>query len=63
MTFQIRDETFGLAVYDAATPREALYAFFADRVKGQLRPLIEEQLDGSAEVVHDGVRYQAVSIA
>jgi len=61
MEFQIRDENFGLALYDADSGHEALYAFFADRVKGDLRPRIEERPDGSeAEVVVDGERYRAV---
>lgn len=61
MRYQIRDPDFGLALYDADTARDALYAFFADRVKGRLRPLVEDKPDGSeAEVVVDGVRYRAV---
>jgi hypothetical protein len=58
--FQIRDEHFGLALYEAETARDALYLFFADRVKGELRPLIEEN-DDEASVVVDGVRYTAVT--
>lgn len=58
--FQIRDESFGLALYEAESARDALYLFFADRVKGQLRPIIREDGD-RASVVVDGMTYTAVS--
>lgn len=61
MRFQIRDADNGLAVYYRESAREALYAFLADRVKGEVRGEIEEADDGSrAEVVYRGERLSAV---
>lgn len=62
MKYQIRDERFGLALYDAADARDALYQYFADRVKGQLRPLIETSESGGATVAFEGTKYEAVEV-
>lgn len=58
--FQIRDATFGLALIDAETARDALLAFVADLVKGELRPTIELDDDGNAAVEYRGLRYHAI---
>lgn len=58
--FQIRDDDFGLALVEAEDGREALLEFIADRVKGQVRATVEENVVGHAEVVYDGVRYRAI---
>lgn len=60
--YQIRDETFGLALYDAETPRDALLAYFADRARGEIRPLVETDDDGSATVSVDGTAYRAIPL-
>lgn len=61
MRFQIRDDQYGLALVEADTARDALYGFFASRVRGELRPLIEETPDGGATVDYDGCAYRAVA--
>jgi len=60
MEFQIRDENFGLALYEAETARAALVEFFADRARGEVRPRIAETAGGEAEIIVDGERYRAV---
>lgn len=59
MTFQIRDETFGLALYPGEDATDALLGFLRDRVRADLLERVE--LDGDvATVEYDGVRYSAV---
>lgn len=60
--YQIRDKDFGLSLYEAASPREALYAFLADQVKGEVRSQIEVGEDGSASVPYRGETYTAVEM-
>lgn len=58
--FQIRDETFGLALYEAESARDALLDFVADHARGAARPNVVDRDDGSAELVYAGVRYSAI---
>ena len=58
--FQIRDDDFGLALVDAETAREALLEFVAGKAQADARMTVEEQDDGAATVVYDGVRYRAI---
>jgi hypothetical protein len=61
--FQIRDDSFGLALVDGEDAREALLSFVADLVKSDVRPTVTGSDDGVAEVVYAGVRYRAVPAA
>lgn len=61
--FQIRDDAFGLALLEAENAGEALLEFVAGQAAGALRTEIEVLDDGSAALVYDGVRYQAVPAA
>jgi hypothetical protein len=61
MEFQIRDETFGLALKEAENATEALLDFLADRERGALRRLVRQEDDGGASVVVNGIRYYAVA--
>jgi hypothetical protein len=59
--FQIRDDRFGLAIYEADTGSEALAAFLKDKVRtttvGDLK--IAQFGDGTASVLWRGVEYQS----
>lgn len=59
-TFQIRDGSFGLALYEASTPEQALLDFVADRVRGELRAETSTGKDGIVQIVYGGVTYRAV---
>lgn len=62
MRFQIRDDTHGVAVYEARTAREALLDFIADEAKAEYRQLVvTDDEHGAAQVTYDGVVYRAVS--
>ncbi len=62
-TFQIRDEKFGLALYEAETAREALLDFIADHARGEARSLIEELPNGEAAITWRGIRYSTAGEA
>ena len=60
--YQIRDQDFGLAVYEADFAAEALAAFLADKVAAELRPgdyKVNDFGDGTASVLWRGVEYRA----
>lgn len=59
--YQVRDENFGLALYEADSPREALLLFLADRTKGALRPLVHVE-DDSASITVDGRTFRTVRV-
>lgn len=60
--YQIRDGTFGVALYEAATPADALADYLADRARAQFKGQITAAADGkSASVTVDGTVYSAVS--
>jgi hypothetical protein len=59
--FQIRDGTFGLAIYHAETGEEALADFLADQKRREVRdaPKTRNE-DGSVSVEVDGEVFSAV---
>jgi hypothetical protein len=59
--FQIRDDRFGLAIYEAATARDALVDFCADRARAAVRGEIQTDDDGRATVTVDGQTFHAVA--
>lgn len=59
--YQICDADVGIAIVEAKTPRDALYAYYADRVKGDLRPIIETG-EKHASVTYMGETVEAVPV-
>lgn len=60
--FQILEGDVSVAFYEASTARDALYHYYADKVKGDLRPLVDAADDGSsAAVTYMGAAVEAVS--
>jgi hypothetical protein len=60
--YQIRDQDFGLAIYEADFAAEALAAFLADMVRAALLPndyKVNDFGDGTASVLWRGVEYRA----
>lgn len=62
--FQIRNghgRGYGLALYDATSPLDALLSFIADRARGDARSDVKVLEDGSAEITTpDGRTFKAV---
>lgn len=62
--FQIRngnDRGYGLALYEATSPLDALLEFIADRAKGDARTGVKVLDDGTAEITTpDGRTFKAV---
>jgi len=59
--YQIRDQDFGLAIYEADFAAEALAAFLADMVGAALLPndyKVNDFGDGTASVLWRGVEYR-----
>jgi hypothetical protein len=59
--WQVRDDRYGLAIYESHTASEALEAFLCDKARaagpGELK--IAQFGDGTAAVMWRGVEYQA----
>ena len=58
--YQIHDGTFGRALYERTSGREALLDYVADRVRGET--VVQTDEDGRAYVEMDGVRLTAREI-
>jgi len=59
--YQIRDQDFGLALYEADSAAEALRAFLAGKVRAALEPgdyKIANFGDGTASVLWRGIEYR-----
>ena len=60
--YQIRDQDFGLAIYEADFAAEALGAFLADKVRAAPEPAdykVNDFGDGTASVLWRGSEYRA----
>jgi hypothetical protein len=60
--YQIRDQDFGLAIYEADFAAEALAAFLADKLRAALDPAdykVNDFGDGTASVLWRGIEYRA----
>jgi hypothetical protein len=60
--YQIRDQDFGMAIYEADFAAEALSAFLEDKVAAELRPgdyTVNDFGDGTASVLWGGIEYRA----
>jgi len=60
--YQIRDQDFGLAIYEADFAAEALAAFLADKISAALDPAdykVNDFGDGTASVLLRGIEYRA----
>lgn len=59
--FQIRDETSGIAIYEAATARDALADFMADQARAANMQSIEIHAGGDATVTVGDQTFRAVA--
>jgi hypothetical protein len=60
--YQIRDQDFGLAIYEADSAAEALHAFLADKDRAALEPgdyKVNDFGDGTASVLWRGIECRA----
>jgi hypothetical protein len=60
--YQIRDQDFGLAIYEADFAAEALDAFLADKLRAALEPTdykVNDFGDGTGSVLWRGIEYRA----
>ena len=58
---QVRDQDFGLAIYEADFAAEALAAFLADKLRAALDPAykVNDFGDGTASILWRGIEYRA----
>lgn len=58
--FQIRDASFGLALYEGYDAKAALVSFLTDKFRAELDHSVQEHEDGSASASYCGEQYQAI---